>query len=236
MQNISRIVGDDDVELPNADELKTKIYAKYYKPEQGGFIDGFVSGKNKISRQQNVLAIMLDFASDEEKRLILERVLLNDTIEPITTPYFKFYELVALCKMGRVEIAQDMIESYWGGMLNEGATSFWEEYDPRITDIGKYSMYGNKFGKSLCHAWGSGPICLLEKFVAGVSISSEGGKTFEVRPNPGNYKEFSARVPVGNGFVIVNYKNGKISVDSTVEGGTLYFRNEIKPILINIHN
>lgn len=42
---------------------------------------------------------------------------------------------------------------YWGGMLERGAVTFWEEFnldDPREK---QYDMYGDKFGKSLCHAW-----------------------------------------------------------------------------------
>nr|GFC72823.1 hypothetical protein [Tanacetum cinerariifolium] len=47
------------------------------------------------------------------------------------------------------------MKSYWGGMLDLGATSFWEEYDPAKKGAEHYSMYGRPFGKSLCHAWGA---------------------------------------------------------------------------------
>ena len=42
-------------------------------------------------------------------------------------------------------------DSYWGGMLKEGATSFWEKYNPEETGIRHLAMYGRPYGKSLCH-------------------------------------------------------------------------------------
>jgi hypothetical protein len=101
-------------------------------------------------------------------------VLENDAITQITTPYFKLYELMALSKLGYVEGMQDMIDSYWGGMLKLGATSIWEQYIPEETGVDHYAMYGKKFGRSLCHAWGSGPILLLGRYTAGVRPTSVG--------------------------------------------------------------
>ncbi|MDY3845839.1 MAG: hypothetical protein SOZ62_02870 [Eubacteriales bacterium] len=233
MEKLSSLVKDTSITLPDKADLKAKIYRYYYRKELGGFIDGFESGKEEIHRQQNIFAILYDFANDEEKNQILEKVLLNNNIEEIKTPYFKFYELIAVCKMGRVDFAQNMLSSYWGAMLAEGATSFWEQYDANVKGIAKYEMYGIKFGKSLCHAWGSGPIRLLGEFVAGVRITDVAGKTYEVRPNPGIYSEFSASVPINDGVVKVKYKDGRVYVYSTCEGGTLCFGGKSKRIKKN---
>ena len=233
MRELAAIVGDEDSYIPNEEKLKKKIYEFYYKKELGGFVDGYVSGKNALHRQQNIFAVLYDFATYDEQKEILEKILLNDEITAIKTPYFKFYELLAVCKAGRADIAQKALTSYWGGMLREGATAFWEEYDETVRGVEKYAMYGEPFDKSLCHAWGSGPIRILGEFIAGVKITSVGGKTFEVRPNTGAYREFSAVVPVGTGRVEVRYENNEIRVLSTVDGGTLYFNGQKKQIKAN---
>lgn len=54
-------------------------------------------------------------------------------------------------------------------MLDLGATTVWEEYNPNLSGAQHYEMYGNKYGKSLCHAWGVSPIYLLGKYYLGVT-------------------------------------------------------------------
>lgn len=226
MQTLANIVKDNDVKIPDTQELKEKIYKYYYDKNLGGFIDGYKSGKKVINRHQNIFAILYDFATETEKREILEKVLLNSDVEKIKTPYFEFFELLALCKMGKIELAQNMMTEYWGGMIDDGATTFYERYDAEQPEDKKYGMYGTKYDKSLCHCWGSGPIVFLGKYVAGVKTTSVGGKTFEVKPEVGRYKYFNAVVPIAGGKVTVSYKDGKISVLSDVDGGTLIWKDK----------
>ena len=80
---------------------------------------------------------------------------------------------------------QKKIESYWGGMIDLGATSIWEQYLPTEKGAEHYAMYGKKYGCSLCHAWGGGPIYLLGRFSAGVYPTDVGYKTFVVEPKLG---------------------------------------------------
>lgn len=226
MQDLSKIVGDENIIIPNANELKKKIYKYFYDKDRNCFIDGYKSGKRVVNRHQNIFAILYDFVSESEKRKILSNVLLNDNIPKIKTPYFEFFELLAFCKMGKIEIAQNMLTDYWGGMIKDGATTFYEQFDATVTDNSKYHMYGEKYDKSLCHCWGSGPIVLLEKYIAGVQITSIGGKTFEVKPNVGKYEWFDAEVPIPNGKVNVSYRHGKITARSTVDGGKLIWKGK----------
>lgn len=71
----------------------------------------------------------------------MDSVLLNDNIPAITTPYFKFYELDVLCRMGRYAEVLEQIKAYWGGMLARGTVTFWEEYDPNVPEEEQYNMY-----------------------------------------------------------------------------------------------
>lgn len=56
-------------------------------------------------------------------------MLLNDEAEKIVTPFMRFFELSALCLAGETDFVYHEILQYWGGMIDEGATSFWELYD-----------------------------------------------------------------------------------------------------------
>ena len=97
-----------------------------------------------------------------------------------------------------------MITSYWGKMIELGATSIWEEFDP--TQIGNehYAMYGRPYGKSLCHAWGAGSIYILGRYYLGVHPTSAGYRTFKVEPHLGGFKYFKGVVPAGDGTVRVS--------------------------------
>ena len=240
MAQLSSAIGCEDNYSQRANELKEKIYRDYWNEEKGAFIDSYESGKNHVSRHQNIFAILYDFVDNDKAKIIAENVLYNDHIDQITTPYFKLYELLALCKMGDVATAQNYIDSYWGGMLELGATTVWEEFNPNMSGDEHYAMYGAPFGKSLCHAWGSGPILILGQYVAGVTPTSIGSKTFDVAPNPANYKSFNAIVPINDGTVTIEYNLGNYKVTSTVSGGTLvldgkeYLLTPNKTIEVNV--
>ena len=223
MKKLAEISGNKCPCAIDTDALKEKIFSYYYKEELGGFIDAYQSGKNMINRQQNVLALLYDLTDEKQSKLIMDKILKNPEIPPITTPYFEFFELMAMCKHGNVEYAQNMVTSYWGGMKALGATSIWEQFDPTQMGTEHYTMYGKPYDRSLCHAWGSGPILILGKYIAGVKATSEGGKTYEVRPNPGIYKEFTATVPLEGGKITVKYGEHGVTVYATRDGGKLIF-------------
>ena len=152
----------------------------------------------------------------------MRTVLENDKVRQITTPYFEFFELCALCKMGKLSHMQKKVESYWGGMIKLGATSIWEQYIPEQNGIEHYGMYGQKFGCSLCHAWGGGPIYLLGRYCLGVYPTSVGYATFTVEPKRGMYKFIDGKVPLPDGGeVTVKMDAHSCTVVTNREGGTL---------------
>ena len=117
-----------------------------------------------IKRQPNIIAALFGVVPAEKQKSIIQNVLLNDKIDKITTPYMRFFELDALAKAGCADYVREEIKAYWGGMLDLGATSFWEAFDPRQKGVEHYAMYDRKYGKSLCHAWGAAPLYLLARY------------------------------------------------------------------------
>ncbi len=111
--------------------------------------------------------------------------------------FFGYYLLKAKALAGDYDGALDDIKSYWGAMLDMGATTFWEDFDldwtigaARIDEIvgeGKKDIHGDygaycyeNFRHSLCHGWSSGPCAYLTNYVLGIrAISAD---TYEIKP------------------------------------------------------
>lgn len=222
MAALTRLVGADPSSYEEKYSRLIETTNKFFwKEEKGAYIDCYESGKNHISRHANVFAILYDVANEEQKAKIIENVLENDKITKITTPYFEGFELDVMGKIGHFDFIENMIKTYWKGMLDLGATTVWEEYNPNLSGAQHYEMYGNKYGKSLCHAWGASPIYLLGKYYLGVTPTSSGYETFEVKPYLGGFKFIDGVVPIKDGSVRVKLSKDKLSVVATKNGGTL---------------
>ena len=89
-----------------------------------------------------------------------------------------------------------MIREYWGGMLDRGAVTFWEEYDPEVPDDQQYDMYGDRFGKSLCHAWAASPIYLLAKYFVGLQITDGEKGEYRLKPHLEYFSFLECTLPV----------------------------------------
>ncbi len=219
------LVGDDICRkkyLDLAKEVEDKIYSLYWDNDKGAFVTTYKDGmpSKQIRRHANIFAIVFNFADDEMISSIIKNVIENDAVPPITTPYFKYYELEALCMVGHTSHVAERIRSYWGGMLSLGATTFWEEYNPDSQGREHLAMYGQPYDKSLCHAWGASPIYLLGRYCLGVYPTEPGYKKFAVKPDLFGFSEIDGVVPTGRGDVSVNIKDGNVSIRTPLDGGT----------------
>lgn len=216
-----------------ASRLKEKLFSIYWSNEKNAIVHSRVDGRptNDITRYANMFAIFFDYLDEDKKQAVKEHVLLNDEVQKITTPYMRFYELEALSAMGEQDYVLREIKDYWGGMLDLGATSFWEKYDPDESGIEHYAMYGRPFGKSLCHAWGASPIYLLGKYFLGVKPTAPGYQEYVVEPELGGMEWMEGVVPTPEGDIRVFVNNRRISVSSDTGQGTLRFESRVKPAL-----
>lgn len=232
MARLAALCGEDGERYQReADALAGKIDAFFWDAEKGAYIDSFASGKRNVTRHANIFALLFGYAGEKREQL-LRNVLLNDAVPAIRTPYFKFYELDALCQAGEHREVLRRIRAYWGSMIEGGATSIWEEYSPDEPMERQYGMYGDKFGKSLCHAWGASPIYLLGRWFLGVTPTSPGYATFDVRPELADLDWFEGSAPIGPwvGEVHIRIQDGVCTACATVKGGTLYWQGKAYPL------
>lgn len=177
---------------------------------------------HQITKFPNMFAILYDIVDDATKRNIVDSVMENNKVDPITTPYMRFYELEALCMMGRQTQVLQEIRNYWGGMLREGATSFWEKYIPSEQGTEHLAMYGRPYGKSLCHAWGASPVYLLGRYFLGIQPTQPGYATWEARPNLADLEWMEGRVPTPNGIIHIRMERHYVCIRSDEGRGRLY--------------
>lgn len=224
---ISQSLGCDSVGFKQKSNiLKSNINSFFWNAEKGAYIDSFTSGKNNVTRHANIFAILYGVASPEQTESIVKNVLKNDSVAKITTPYFKGYELDVFGKLGMFDEIENMISSYWGEMVKLGAKTVWEEFDTSVSGAEHYAMYGMKYGKSLCHAWGAGAIYIFGRYYLGVYPTLPGYEKFNVEPRFGGLKNMSGKVPVNGGVVEVSYNGEQLCVKSDKSGGTLIWHGK----------
>ena len=108
------------------------------------------------------------------------------------SPFFYAYVLEALIKAGLRDEAIDIIREKWGGMIEKGATTFWDVWEPDF--------------QSRCHAWSASPLYHLSQQVLGVMPVEVGWKKVRIRPVLGKLDYAKGRVPTPLGVIKVEWE------------------------------
>ena len=205
MQRCADLLGVSSDYGRRADRLRQKIQATFWSGGHQAYLHAIEDGQmnSQITKFPNMFAILYGLADEQQQKQIMHSVMTNPDIDPITTPYMRFYELETLCRAGLQKQVLNEIRSYWGGMLREGATTFWEKYNPHETGTQHLSMYGRPYGKSLCHAWGASPLYLLGRYFLGVRPLKPGYEEYEVRPCLAGLDWMEGTVPTPWGMIHV---------------------------------
>lgn len=228
-------LADEAADRAHYDELAATLRAKllpaFWDDAKQALVHNRVQGvrSGTVTRYANMFASFFGYLSPERQRQIKHSVLLNDAVLGITTPYMRFYELEALCALGEQEAVLREMKAYWGGMLAEGATTFWEKYNPDERGAQHLAMYGRPYGKSLCHAWGASPIYLLGKYYLGVRPTAPGYAEFEVRPVLGGLEWMEGTVPTPQGGIRVRMDRREIRVHASEGAGWIRFASAGTP-------
>ncbi|HYA23126.1 MAG TPA: alpha-L-rhamnosidase C-terminal domain-containing protein [Terriglobales bacterium] len=137
------------------------------------------------------------------------------------TPYNYNFFLYAMSQLGDRQIALSWIRKYWGGMIAEGATSFWEGYDTRWP---KDDFHGNLkadnetgYQASLSHGWSSGPTAWLMDNVLGVTPDEPGFHRVLFRPDLLDLESANGTVPAPQGPIHVDLKKTNGSIVATID-------------------
>ena len=210
-----RVLHDDK----NARRMTAKAAAlkaaaqKYMLNAQGIFGDRW---------QPNAYAVLSGVANRDQYAAIWRHVL-SQVGTPkyrtyVITPYYNFYVVSAMARMNHRRAALNWIRQFWGGMVKEGATSFWEAYNPTWF---KGFMYQaslqadgvSGFFVSLAHGWSSGVTPWLMRQVLGIRPTAGGFAKVDIRPDLIGLKWAKGAEPTPHGLlrVAIRDHNGYVT-------------------------
>lgn len=156
-KKIAGILGQTQLEAHlGKDYLAKRAAAEFLWDAKRGV---YVSGTEKQVSWASQVWMVLGGAAHGNGSL-LER-LEGSGAEQMVTPYMYHNYVDALFALGQNEKALHVLEEYWGGMLDQGADTFWELYNPQNP---QESPYGGTVVNSYCHAWSCAPAYFLRKF------------------------------------------------------------------------
>jgi hypothetical protein len=112
--------------------------------------------------------------SDEVSRSAIRGAMADPAAVKPITPYLYHYLAEAMLSCGMEEEALRLVRTYWGGMLDAGADTFWEAFDP---DNPLTSPYGDIHVNSFCHAWSCSPTWLFRALGLGRPSDTDAGMT-----------------------------------------------------------
>ena len=153
--------------------------------------------------------------------------------------FYGLYMLDALSLAGKYNEALKIVSDYWGGMLDMGATTFWEDFNvewkensarlDEFTPEGMNDIHGDfgaycypSYRHSFCHGWSSGVTAWLTENVLGIKIVEPGCKTLKIEPHLGNLEWVEGTFPTPQGIVKVKHTkqpNGEIKTEVEAPDG-----------------
>ncbi len=152
----TRNTGDSFTEALAA--LRRKAKANFWDNDRQVFVSG---AEHQVSWASQVWMVLGGVVTDEEACALLDRMEQLPDAMTMVTPYMYHNYVDALITVGQKDKALCVLRSYWGGMAQQGADTFWELYDPENPDA---SPYGGTIVNSYCHAWSCAPAYFLRKF------------------------------------------------------------------------
>ncbi|MBC7891390.1 MAG: glycoside hydrolase, partial [Sphingobacteriaceae bacterium] len=122
----------------------------------------FVSGPTRqISYASQAWMVLGDVATKAEGQRALKAVVTAKDAVRQGAPYLFHYYVEALLHCGLNAEAREALKTYWGGMVQKGADTFWEVYDPQDELLSPYKFYPVN---SYCHAWSCTPVYFIRKY------------------------------------------------------------------------
>lgn len=165
----------------------------------------------------------------------VNRVVLSQDPMQNLSPFLAYPVLEARAKAGDYVGSLNLIRTYWGAMMDLGATTFWEDFDiawvpgsAKIDEIvaddardvpAEFGRCGNSgLAQSLCHGWSAGPTAWLSRHVLGIHPIEPGCVTVRILPQLGDLDWAEGNFPTPQGQIHVRHErkpNGTIASEIT---------------------
>ncbi len=130
----------------------------FYDADAGVVVSG---PQRQVSYLSQVWMILSGTLSPKEGARAMTAVLNDPTACRPGSPYAYHYVIEALIACGMRDEAREQLIEYWGGMVERGADTFWEVYDPMDDCKSPYGFYPVN---SYCHAWSCTPVYFINTY------------------------------------------------------------------------
>ena len=158
MREICEILGKDTAFIEKEIEQKEVAAKNHLFDEE---LRLFVSGTEKqISYASNIWFVLAGVFDRKQNAAILNSLSSADAVKPVT-PYMYHHYIQAQIDAGMRDEAYAVMMNYWGGMIEDGADTFYELFNP---DNPNESPYGSRVVNSYCHAWSCTPSYFLRSY------------------------------------------------------------------------
>ncbi len=141
-----------------AAKMRRAARTRLYDPERKLFFSGAGRQLSVLSQAWMVKAGVVD--GKAARQAMTGALAAPDVVKP-GTPYATHYVIEGLLACGLEREARRYLVDYWGGMVDKGADTFWEAYDP---DDDFISPYGFSPVNSACHAWSCTPVYFIRRY------------------------------------------------------------------------
>jgi alpha-L-rhamnosidase len=196
-------------------DARRGVYVDCADPETG-------AQDPRVSQHANAGAILWDAAPPERWAGIAERIAdparLRFTAAPPIVPsgeafdperdvvlantFYSHFVYRALAKAGRFDLALALVRQRYGSMLERGATTLWESFDPTA---------------SLCHGFSATPVYQLSTEVLGILPLEPGFRRFRFRPQPADLAFARGVFPTVLGDVCVAWERVGAGLRAEIE-------------------
>jgi hypothetical protein len=199
-----------------ASTLRERVAERAWNDDVGAIVDWVRGGERTrhVSRFTTAWAL-LSGIGDRARRAAMADLLAHPAgrAEPTTTGYGQHYNVAALFEARHPEAALALVRRYWGSMLERGATTFWESFDPEEDRATELDLYGRRYGVSRCHGWSGAIAGTLATYVLGATIREPGGRRVGLRPQLGNLAWAEGTIPTPLGPLAVRWTTSGARID-----------------------
>ena len=143
-----------------AEKLKQAARDHLFCVKRGLFLSEPLPEKAQISWASQTWMVQAGVVEGEAATALMKTMLGSAEAVKPAGPYLYHYVVESLLRVGLEIPAHELLHEYWGGMIERGATTFWEVYDPTRPLL---SPYNNHLVNSYCHAWSCTPAWFIRK-------------------------------------------------------------------------
>jgi len=214
-----------------AEAMAAALNARHWDPRRGVYVDEVDPRTGaqdpRVSQHANAALVlfgvaprerwasMLDYSMDPLRGVFTAAppiVPTGGALDPerqvvLANTFFSHFVYRALSHADRFDRALSEIRARYGGMLERGATTLWESFDPTA---------------SLCHGFSATPVYQLSTEVLGILPLTPGFRRFRVSPKPADLSFAKGTFPTVRGDVEVAWERvpGGLSLELSVPSGS----------------